>query len=78
MQQVKLFKNVENQMTELEAQVNEWIRETGAKVISISGNIAPQSGGGGGGEGKGKGIGLTQSQFAASDILLIVVYETQD
>ena len=74
MQQVKLFKNVENQITELEAQVNEWIRETGAKVISISGNIAPQSGGGAGG-GEGKGIGLTQSQFAASDILLIVVYE---
>ena len=72
MQQVKLFKGVENQIDRLEAEVNAWIRKTGAKVVSVTGNLAPQSGGGNAGSGA---AGLTQSDFATSDVLLLVVYE---
>ena len=71
MHQVKIFKTVESEVSELEKDVNAWIQETGAKILSISGNIAPQSGGA---EGKAKGLG--GSQFASSDVMLIVLYET--
>ena len=70
MQQVKLFKGVENQMDQLEASVNAWLRKTGARVVSLTGNIAPQTV-----AGEGKSAGLTQSDFATSDILLVVLYE---
>ncbi len=73
MQQVKIFKSVEIEIGELEAQVNAWIQETGAKIISISGNIAPQSG-----SRDTKAIGLGGSQFVSSDILLVILYETAD
>jgi len=73
MRQVKIFKTVETEVSELEGQVNAWIEETGAKIISISGNIAPQSS-----TGDGKAIGLSGSQFASSDVMLIVLYETSD
>jgi hypothetical protein len=70
MQQVKLFKGVENQIDRLEAEVNAWIRKTGAKVVSVTGNVAPQTV-----AGEGKSAGLTQSDFATSDVLLVVLYE---
>ena len=43
MQQVKLFKSLESDINSLEAEVNGWLRESGVKVLSITGNIAPQS-----------------------------------
>ena len=45
MQQVKIFKSVENELNTLEAEMNTWIASSGARIISISGNIAPQSAG---------------------------------
>lgn len=71
MQQVKLFKGVENQANELEEAINAWIRETGAHVIHITGNIAPQTHRGEGGAGGGLGGG----SFAASDLFIFVLYE---
>jgi hypothetical protein len=70
MQQVKLFKSVENQVDSLEKEINDWLSRSGAKVISISGNIAPQSAKPNGGGGLGK------TSFAPSDVLVIVLYET--
>ncbi len=70
MQRVKIFKSVESELTELEAQVNEWIQETGATIIGITGNIAPQST-----SGETKAIGLGGSAFAASDVMLVILYE---
>ena len=70
MQQVKLFKGLESELSKLEAEVNDWIRDSGARVLSISGNIAPQSEAP---EGKRGGLG---SGFAPSDIVLVVLYET--
>lgn len=43
MQQVKLFMGLEGDTEELTKEINNWIRDSSAKVIQISGNIAPQS-----------------------------------
>jgi hypothetical protein len=43
MRQVKLFKALECEWEKLEQEINDWIAETGANVVNISGNIAPQS-----------------------------------
>lgn len=70
MQQIKIFKSGEYRYRQLEEQVNGWLKANKVKVLSIFGNIAPQTG------------KLDQSagnqDFAASDLLLIVHYETAD
>ncbi len=71
MQQVKLFKSVENQVDALERDINDWLSRSGAKVISVTGNIAPQS------VKLESANGLGKSSFAPSDVLVIVLYETQ-
>ena len=70
MQQVKLFKSVENEVETLEKEINEWLSRSGARVVSLTGNIAPQSMKPDGGGGLGK------SSFAPSDVLVVVLYET--
>jgi hypothetical protein len=67
MQQVKLFKTVEAEISALEADVNRWIRDSGADVISITANIAPQSG-------ANNSMG-DRGGFASSDVLLVVFYD---
>ena len=69
MQQVKIFKNVENNLGELEQDVNTWISQSGARVISVTGNIAPQS------DPSGASGGLSNSAFPPSDVVIIVLYE---
>lgn len=71
MQQIKVFKGVESEVGRLEAEVNAWIRQTGAKIISVTGNIAPQSPGAAGGKG-----GLGQGAFPPSDVVLVLLYES--
>jgi len=66
-QQVKLFKGVDSDLMELERQINRWIRKSGARVLSISGNIAAQSSSGSG----------PMNSFAASDVLIIVHVEVE-
>ncbi len=61
MEQIRLFKGVEMELRALEDEINEWLRESGARVISVTGNIAPQASTGG--------------SFTTSDILVIVTYE---
>jgi hypothetical protein len=67
MQQVKLFKNVETEIAELETDVNNWIRESGVRVVSIQGNIAPQTV-------SDTKVGVT-GRFSPSDVLIMVTYE---
>ncbi len=64
MQQVKIFKSIESEITTLEEDINAWIKETGAKNLQISGNIAPQTE-------AGPGMG----SFSSSDILITILYE---
>lgn len=64
MQRVKIFKSVEVELGVLEAEMNAWIESSGARIISITGNIAPQS------------LGAAEAKsFDASDVLVIVLYE---
>ena len=69
MQQVKVFKSVESDVRGLEDEINRWIRQSGAHVVSITGNIAPQTAGAG-------GPGLTQGGYPPSDVVVIVLYES--
>jgi hypothetical protein len=70
MQQIRLFKGVENELRELEHEVNGWIRQNKVRVVSIQANIAPQS------IHADSKAGLGSSTFSASDVLVTVVYET--
>ncbi len=68
MQKVKFFKSIESELTALEKEINAWIKTTGAKVISIHGNIAPQT-------------AVSQAPmgtFSSSDVLIVIHYETTD
>ncbi len=69
MQQIKIFKAVEAEITTLEAEVNAWLAESGVNVVNVFGNIAPQS------KPDGGKAGLGGSRFDPSDVLLVVVYE---
>ena len=70
MQQVKIFKSLESDVKTLEKEVNEWIRQSGARIVSITGNIAPQS------ESPGSTArGIGQSCYPPSDLVLVVLYE---
>ncbi len=73
MQQVKLFKGLENELGALENEVNGWLRRSRARVISMSGNIAPQTH-----NLEVGGAGLSRTAFGASDVLLIVLYEAAE
>ena len=65
MQQVKIFKSVDNELGEMEVQINRWITENKVKVLSIHGNIAAQA-----------GKHALQGSFSAADVLIIVLYDT--
>ena len=67
MKKIKLFKSIESELTALEEEINGWLAESGYQLVSVTGNIAPQSPGGS----SGGGVGM----FSASDVLVIVVYE---
>ena len=69
MQQIKIFKGIENDLAGLEAEVNAWLAESDVDVIRIFGNIAPQSG-----MADGRAGGLSHSDFPPSDLLLVVHY----
>jgi hypothetical protein len=64
MQQVKIFKSIESELVTIEKEINQWIASSNAKIISITGNIAAQTG-------KGSHVGA----FSASDVLVIILYE---
>lgn len=66
MQKVKLFKSIESELLSLENEINDWVKSTGARLISVTGNIAPQS---------GSGSGAPLGSFSASDVLVVVMYE---
>ena len=70
MHQVKLFRGLENDLPALEDQVNKWLKETGARVVSIASNIAPQSP-----PPDDKLAAIGGSPWAPSDVLVTVHYE---
>ena len=71
MQKVKIFKTVESEVTELEKDINAWLEETGAQIVHISGNIAPQTP-----SASSKPMAIGGTHFSSSDVLVVIVYET--
>ncbi len=70
MQRVKLFKGTEGHIMELEQDINRWAEATGARLLQVTGNIAPQS------PSRGDGAPASgQAGFAPSDVLVTVLYE---
>ena len=67
MRLVRIFIGNEEQPNRLEQEVNEWIQSTGATVLSINGNIAPQS-----------PMSHPNARPMPSDIMLVVTYEPAD
>lgn len=70
MQQIKIFKGIEHELTALEDEVNAWLVESQAEVLQIIGNIAPQTT-----SSKQSASGLTQGEFPPSDVIVIVLYK---
>ena len=62
MRKVKIFKGIESELNPLEDEINEWLEKSGHELISVTGNIAPQTGATG------------MSAFSSSDVFIIVVY----
>ena len=65
MRKIKIFKSIESELISLETEINDWIVQSKATLVSVTGNIAPQTGDG----------GAPLGSFSASDVLVIVVYE---
>ncbi|HVX63175.1 MAG TPA: hypothetical protein VHC19_21320 [Pirellulales bacterium] len=71
MQQIKIFKGMENELAALESEINAWLAESRVSVKQLVGNIAPQSLPG---DAQG-GHGLTRSEFPPSDVLVMILFE---
>lgn len=65
MQKIKIFKSIESELGGLESEINRWIVENEARIISMTGNIAAQAP-------RTTHVG----SFSASDVLVIVLYES--
>ncbi len=70
MQLVKMFTGLEGQTQALEQEINGWVETSGAKIIQISGNIAPQSVGQ-----NNPSDGLGSAGRPPSDLFVVVLYE---
>lgn len=75
MQQIKIFIGREDHTQELEDEVNSWIVSSGVEVLSIAGNLSPQTVLP---DKMGKSMGDAGSasgrRFGASDIMVMVTY----
>lgn len=64
MRKIKLFKSVVSELEALESEVNDWIEAQGVEVVSITGNISPQT-----------HLPTSSDTFSVSDVFVIVTYE---
>ncbi len=69
MQQIKIFKSIESDVSDLERDINAWLKDSGARVVNVFGNIAPQTIGD---PEKARG----SRGFSPSDVLIVLLYET--
>ena len=68
MQQVKIFKGIENDLDNMEQKINTWLSSNHVEVLSITGNIAPQ------GQAKASDVISSGSIYAPSDVIMFVLY----
>ena len=78
MQQVKIFTGIENQTGDMEQEINDWLKSSGANVIQITGNIAPQAVLGSGDHKTIAASAGASRRYAPSDVMVVVLYETGD
>ena len=69
MQHIKIFRGLESDLARLETEINKWLVDSGARVLQMTGNIAPQSL-----RNASKEV-LQQGDFLPSDVLLVLLYE---
>jgi len=72
MRQVKIFKGLESAVSDLESEINQWLSSSGATVVDMVGNIAPQTAGTVGNSG---GISGGGRSYGPSDIVIVILYE---
>jgi len=72
MQQIRLFRCNDEILLDTQEEINRWLRESGVRVIQITGNVAPPAVVSGAAT---RGLGGTSGRFAHSDILIAVLYE---
>ena len=70
MQQIKLFRGIESELARVEGQINQWLAQSGARVIQMSATLAPQS----------PALGAQPHSpslmtHAPSDVLVVILYE---
>ena len=41
MRLVKMFKTIESELWSMENEINKWVEDTGATIVQVTGNIAP-------------------------------------
>ncbi len=68
MQQIRIFKSIESDISSLESEINAWLQESGVKVINTFGNIAPQTV-------NSDSSASSSRAFSPSDVFMVVVYE---
>jgi hypothetical protein len=70
MNQIKIFKGLENDLKSLEQDLNAWLAESDVRVLQIFGNMSPQTI-----QPRAVGGGLSTTDFAPSDVMLVVLYD---
>ena len=70
MHQIRLFLDIESNAESMERKVNDWLKESGAKVVNIFGNIAAQTV-----TPEAKSSTMGTRKFSSSDLFVVVVYE---
>ena len=70
MHQIRLFLDIESNAESMERKVNDWLKESGAKVVNIFGNIAAQTV-----TPEAKSSTMNTRKFSSSDLFVVVVYE---
>jgi len=73
MHQIKLFKGLETDLPGLEKEMNEWLAKSGARVINMFGNLAPQKD-----ETQPDDTGVAHSLYLPSNIFIAVLYEKSE
>ncbi|MEY2408202.1 MAG: hypothetical protein QOF48_872 [Verrucomicrobiota bacterium] len=69
MYQVKIFKGLESNLPALEAELNEWMAQSKARIQQIFGNLATQSGQ------RNETNSLAAYPYVASDVIIVVLFE---
>lgn len=68
MQQIKLFKSVETEIEDMEKDINSWLASNDINVVSIVGNVSPQT--------PGRASSDGGRRFDPSDLFIAILYET--